>query len=133
VTDEADPVASALNKLPKYVASNSLTKADWTNTTVLSGDIPTEVARLKEQPGRELQIHGSGALVQTLFDHGLIDEYRLLIYPVVLGEGKRLFSEGRTPTSMKLVDVKTTSTGVTLHTYQPVGKPTYGTFALDTE
>jgi dihydrofolate reductase len=133
VTDEADPIASALNKLPKYVASSTQLKTEWQNTTVLSGDIPAEVARLKEQPGRELQIHGSGALAQTLFDHGLIDEYRLLIYPVVLGEGKRLFAEGRTPTSMKLVDVKSTSTGVTLHTYQPTGKPTYGTFALDAE
>jgi dihydrofolate reductase len=133
VTDPADPVATALNSLPKYVASHTLTKADWANTTILGGDLPAEVAKLKEQPGRELQIHGSGALAQTLFDHGLIDEYRLFFYPVVLGEGKRLFTEGRAPTSMKLVDTTTTSTGVAIHSYQPTGKPSYGSFLLDSE
>ena len=132
ITDETDPIATRLNKLPKYVASRSLTKADWANTTILGGDVPA-VAKLKTEPGRELQVHGSGALVQSLFDHGFIDEYRLLIYPVVLGEGKRLFTDGRTPTSLKLIDAKTTSTGVAMHTYQPVGEPTYGSVARDAQ
>jgi len=130
VTDDNDPVATRLNRLPKYVASRTLEKADWNNSMVIS-DVATEVASLKAQPGRELQVHGSGQLAQALLDHGLVDEYRLFVYPVVLGHGKRLFVEGSVPSAMRWVDTKTTSTGVVVSTYQPTGKPQYGSFALE--
>jgi dihydrofolate reductase len=129
VTDENDPVAGRLNALPKYVASTTLESADWANTTVLRGDIVEEVARLKSQPGREIQVHGSGGLLQTLMRHDLVDEYRLLVYPVVLGSGLRLFREGARPTAMKLADSRTTSSGVTINILQPIGAPQVGSLA----
>jgi dihydrofolate reductase len=125
-TDPDDPIAGRLNALPKYVASRTLTRTDWHNSTVLGGDVVAEVAELKEKPGRELQIHGSGALSQTLFDAGLIDTIRLIVFPVVLGSGKRLFAEGRTPSSFRLADVASTPSGVTMHTLEPAGPPEYG-------
>jgi dihydrofolate reductase len=125
-TDPDDPVASRLNALPKYVASRSLTRADWQNSTVLGGDVVAEVAKLKERPGRELQMHGSGALAQTLFDAGLLDTIRLIVFPVVLGAGKRLFAEGRTPSSFRLADVMSTPSGVTMQTLELTGPPEYG-------
>jgi dihydrofolate reductase len=131
VTDEDDPVASRLNRLPKYVASNTLDKAEWTNTTLIKGNVAEEVGALKRRPGREMQVHGSGDFAQTLMEHGLIDEYRLWIYPVVLGQGKRLFPAGIESAALKLVDTKTTGTGVVVHVYEPAGKPAYGTFALE--
>jgi dihydrofolate reductase len=131
VTNPDDPVASKLNTLPKYVASRSLTRADWQNSTVLSDDVVAEVAKLKEQPGRELQIHGSGALAQTLLDAGLIDTIRLIVFPVVLGAGKRLFAEGRTPSSFRLADVASTPSGVTMLTLELTGPPEYGEVELE--
>jgi dihydrofolate reductase len=125
--DPDDPIASRLNTLPKYVASRTLTQADWANSKVLTGDVAAEVAKLKEQPGRELQIHGSGALAQTLFDAGLIDAIRLIVFPVVLGSGKRLFAEGRTPSRFRLADVTSIPTGVTVQTLELAGPPEYGT------
>lgn len=130
VTDPDDPVASRLNALPKYVASGTLTSADWHNSTVLGADVPAEVARLKQQPGRELQIHGSGALVQSLLDAGLVDTLRLVVFPVVLGHGMRLLGEGRTPWAFRLADVRSTPSGVTMQTFTLDGKPTYGTVEL---
>jgi dihydrofolate reductase len=129
--DPDDPVASRLNTLPKYVASRSLTRADWHNSTVLVDDVVAEVAKLKEQPGRELQIHGSGALAQTLFDAGLIDTIRLIVFPVVLGSGKRLFAEGRTPSSFRLAEVTSTPSGVMMHTLELTGAPEYGEVAIE--
>jgi dihydrofolate reductase len=127
VTDVNDPVAAPLNSLPKYVVSNKLDSVEWHNSTLIRGDdAVAEITRLKQEPGRELQVHGSGRLSQTLMAHDLIDEYRLWIYPVVLGDGMRLFGDGATPAALTLVDTKTTSTGVVVHVYQPSGKPTYG-------
>lgn len=122
-TDPDDQVASRLNTLPKYVASGSLERADWHNSSVLSADVVAEVGKLKEQPGRELQIHGSGALAHTLFDAGLIDLIRLIVFPVVLGSGKRLLAEGRTPSSFRLAGVTSTPSGVTMQTLELTGPP----------
>ncbi len=125
--DPDDPVANRLNTLPKYVASTTLTAPEWTPTTVLSGDIPAAVAELKQQPGRELQVHGSGGLVRTLHDHDLVDEYRLLVFPVVVGEGRRLFPDRGVATGLSLVDSRTTGSGVAIHMYRPTGRPEFGT------
>jgi dihydrofolate reductase len=131
VTDPDDPIASRLNSLPKYVASRSLEQADWHNSTVIR-DVPTEVAALKEQPGAELQVHGSGDLIQTLIEHDLVDAYNVLTFPVVLGTGKRLFPEGVTPGALRLTASRTTGTGVVISSYERAGKPTYGAVGLDT-
>ena len=127
-TDPDDAIASRLNNLPKYVASKSLKDPTWAETTVLDGDIAQQVAKLKARPGRELQIWGSGALVSSLMRHGLIDRYRLLTYPVMLGAGQRLFKDGLEPAALRLVDSRTTGTGVTIGVYEPAGEPEYGSF-----
>jgi dihydrofolate reductase len=130
VTDPADPIASALNRLPKYVASRTLERADWQKSTIIR-DVPGEVARLKQQYSRDVQVHGSGDLAQTLFAHDLVDECDLLLFPIVLGSGKRLFGPGSVPAALKLVRSQATSNGVVVNTYRRAGKPTYGSFALD--
>jgi dihydrofolate reductase len=131
VTDENDSIATSLNSKPKYVASQTMDHVDWNNSTLLKGDIAQAVAELKRQPGGDLQVQGSGELAQTLMRHNLVDEYRLLVYPVVLGKGKRLFRDGNIPAALRLVDTQTTGTGVTVHTYQSAGKPTFGSLAVD--
>lgn len=131
VTDPGDPIAAKLNALPKYVASTTLASADWQNSSILSGDVAAEVAKLKEQPGDELQVHGSGALAQTLIDHDLIDEYRLLVFPVHLGSGKKLFRDGAKSAALRLISTTTTGTGVVIATYQPDGPVRIGSYALD--
>ena len=135
VTDPGDPVASKLNALPKYVASTTLTSADWNNSPLIggSGDLAAEVAKLKEQPGDELQVHGSGDLAHTLIEHDLVDEYRLSYFPVHLGTGKKLFRDGAAAAALRLVSATTTSTGVIIATYQPAGPVRYGSYALDQE
>jgi len=130
VTDPDDPIASPLNSLPKYVASRTLEDVSWEGSKLLKGDVAAEVAELKRRPGRELQVHGSGGLAQTLMQHGLIDEYRLLTYPVVLGTGKRLFADGARPAALNRIDHKITSTGVSIDIFTPAGEPTYGSFEL---
>jgi dihydrofolate reductase len=129
--DKDDPVASRLNTLPKYVVSTTLEKADWEPTTIVRGDVPAEVAQLKEQYAGEIQVHGSAGLAQTLHAHGLIDEYRLFIEPVVLGTGKRLFEAGAAPTALRLVESTPMGKGAVLATYQPAGKPTHGEFKME--
>jgi len=133
VTDPGDPVASKLNTLPKYVASTTLDAVGWDNSTLLGGDVAAEVAKLKERPGRELQVHGSGQLARTLIEHDLVDEYRLLYFPVHLGSGKKLFADGARPAALRLLSATTTGTGVIIATYQPAGPLQYGSYALDQE
>jgi dihydrofolate reductase len=129
VTDPDDPRAIRLNALPKYVVSTTLDRARWNNSVVLSGDVAGEVATLKRQPGGELQVHGSAELIRTLMKHDLVDEYRLVIHPVVLGSGRRLFADGTTPAALELIDTETTSRGVVAHVYRPAGTPRYGSVA----
>ena len=131
VTDENDPIATKLNSMPKYVASRTLDTVEWNNSTLLKGDVAEAVAELKRQPGGALQTQGSTDLAQTLIRHDLVDEYRLLTYPVVLGKGKRLFHEGNPPEALRLVDSMTTSTGVSIQTYESAGKPEFGSFEVD--
>ncbi len=125
VTAEDDIVATKLNSLPKYVATRTLDAADWANTRLLKGDVATEVAELKTEPGRELQVHGSLDLIQTLVTAELVDEFHVLVFPVVLGDGKRLFDD-IVPTALELVESQTTSMGAMLQTYRPTGRPEYG-------
>ncbi|MFF2139970.1 dihydrofolate reductase family protein [Streptomyces sp. NPDC058193] len=128
VTDPLDPIASRLNTLPKHVVSTTLTDPEWENTTVVPGDVPAGVARLKEETAEgELQIHGSGVLAQSLMPHGLIDEVNLLVHPVYLGSGRRLFPEGGQPTAFELTDLRTTGSGIAIHTYRPAGRARFGT------
>ena len=122
VTDPDDPVAAALNSLPKHVASTTLTDPTWANTSVLEGDVVAAVRALKEQPGRELQVHGSCGLVHTLHDAGLVDEYRLLVAPVVVGSGKKLFPDGAAPTGFELVSSERTGAGCTYLVLRPTGE-----------
>ncbi len=129
VTDAADPIASKLNAQPKYVASTTLDSVDWNNTSLLGGDIVAAVVTLKEQPGNELQVHGSGGLAQTLIEHDLVDEYRLFIFPVHLGSGKKLFRDGAKAAALRLRSTTTTSTGVIIATYEPDGPARYGSYA----
>jgi dihydrofolate reductase len=123
VTDSDDPVAGPLNSLPKYVPTHTLEESIWDGTTLLKDDAPAAIRELKEQPGRELQVHGSINLVQTLIREGLVDEYFIAVAPVVLGTGKRLFGDGTVPTGLELTDSKTTDTGLMLQTYRPAGAP----------
>jgi dihydrofolate reductase len=126
--DPDDPFAPRMNGLPKYVASHSLATAEWAPTTILSGDVPAQVAELKRQPGRELQIHGSAQLAQSLLAAGLIDELRLVIAPVVVGTGRRLFPDGGAPAGLRLVGNRTTPGGLTALTYESAGAPKQGIY-----
>ena len=127
--EEGGEVGRKLNALPKYVASTTLEKAGWGPATILK-DVTEEVRRLKEQPGRDLQVHGSANLAQTLIANDLVDEYRLVVFPVVLGTGKRLFGEGAVPAGLRLVASDTTKAGVTTLTYEYAGKPEYGNYGV---
>ena len=129
VTD--DPAAQALNDATKYVASRTLDSVDWQNSVLLEGEVSDAVADLKSGEGPEIQIHGSGNLIQTLLQHELIDEFRLWHFPLVVGPGKRLFSDGTLPSNLKLVDNTVSTTGVVIGTYVPAGEIVTGSFALD--
>jgi dihydrofolate reductase len=131
---DEDPIAAKLNRMPKYVASHTLTTADWANTTILSGDVAEEVAKLKEQSGGEIHVSGSGNLVQTLLHHDLVDEFVLLMFPVLVGSsGKRLFGEGTPPRTLELLHTTTTDTGVTVSTYRRRGQLEVGAVGPEQE
>jgi dihydrofolate reductase len=132
VSDE-DPVAAKLNSMPKYVASRTLRDVSWNNARLITGDVAEAVRRLKDEPGDEIQVHGSCDLIQTLLRESLVDEMRLWIFPVVLGSGKRLFADGTIPGALKLVSSRSSSTGVTVNTYEVAGAIPYGTFEVDAE
>jgi dihydrofolate reductase len=131
VTDPADRVAATLNRLPKHVVSTTLADPAWSGTTVVGGDVVAAVAALKERPGRELQVHGSCGLVHTLHDAGLVDEYRLLVFPVVLGAGKRLFPEGCATAGYTLAAHDTTPAGLTYQVLRPAAFSTGGIVVED--
>jgi dihydrofolate reductase len=126
-----NPISAALNTRPKYVASTTLTDPQWADTTVLSGDVAAAVGELKAKPGGELQVHGSGNLVRWLFDNQLVDEITLLTYPVVVGQGTRLFPATGPDTALELVDSRATPIGVTIQVYRPTGRPQYATARAD--
>ncbi len=129
VTDPADPIASALNRLPKHVASKTLDDLKWKGSTLIR-DVVRDVPKVKQKYSRELQVHGSSGLAQTLIKNDLIDEYNVLTFPLILGAGKKLFGSGTVPSSLKLVATRTTSKGVVINTYERAGRPAYGSFAL---
>jgi dihydrofolate reductase len=126
-----DPGADALNAARKYVATTTLEAADWNNTTVLTGDVVSQIAALKDQDGPEIQVHGSSDLIQTLLANDLVDEFRLMIFPVAVGGGKRLFGEGTIPSTFTVRDASTSSTGVMMATYERAGDVQTGSFARD--
>jgi dihydrofolate reductase len=126
-----DPGAKPLNDATKYVASRSRPTLEWSNSVLIEGDAAEGIAALKNEDGPELQVHGSGNLIQTLLRHNLVDQYRLWVFPLVIGSGKRLFSEGTIPSGLKLVDSKISTTGVVIGTYEPAGEIVTGSFALE--
>ena len=126
-----NPISVALNTRPKYVASTTLTDPQWADTTVLSGDVAAAVGELKAKPAGELQVHGSGNLVRWLVDNHLVDEITLFTYPVVVGQGTRLFRDSGPDTALELVDSQSTPTGVTIQVYRPTGPPQYATATGD--
>jgi dihydrofolate reductase len=126
--DQGDnPISTALNTKPKYVVSSTLTNPAWANTTVLSGDVAAAIGELKAQADGELQVHGSGSLVRWLLDHDLVDEITLLTYPVVVGQGTRLFPETGPDRALDLIASRATPGGVIIQVYRPAGKPEYAT------
>ena len=132
ITDPEHTIAARLNGLPKHVVSTTLKHPQWEHTDVVSGDVVAETGLLKERThAGELQIHGSAALARSLMPHGLIDEYNLLIFPVYLGRGRRLFPDGGPPTAFRLASARTTSSGISIHTYQAAGRAEFGTFDAD--
>ncbi|MFF1294756.1 MULTISPECIES: dihydrofolate reductase family protein [unclassified Streptomyces] len=125
--DPGNPVGDALNARPKYVASTTLTDPRWAGTTVLSGDVAGAVRELKAEPGGELQVWGSGTLIRWLLGHRLVDEIVLLTYPVVVGQGTRLFPATGPDTGLELADLRSTPSGLTIQTYRTTGRPRYET------
>jgi dihydrofolate reductase len=126
-----NPISVALNTRPKYVASTTLTDPPWADTTVLAGDVAAAIGELKAKPAGELQVHGSGNLVRWLLDHQLVDEIILLVYPLVVGQGTRLFPATGRDRALALVDSRATPSGVTIQVYRPTGRPQYGTATAD--
>jgi dihydrofolate reductase len=130
-TDE-DPIAAGINNARKYVASRTLIKLDWSNSELIKGDVAQEVKKIKEHEGSEIQVHGSGNLIQTLLKHDLVDELWLKIFPITLGVGKRLFAEGTIPVGFKLLESRISPSGVIVASYTRAGEVRTGSFALET-
>ena len=125
-----EPGADQLNAARKYVVSRTLDKVDWNNSTLIKGDVVAGIKQLKAQDGPEILVHGSSNLIQTLLRHNLIDEYRIWIFPVVIGKGKRLFDQGTVPSSLKLKSINHSGSGVIMAFYEPAGEINIGTFEL---
>ncbi len=122
LADPGDPIGAALNSMPKHVASRTLTSVEWETAELLGDDVPGAIRALKERDGGELQVHGSAGLIQTLLREDLVDELRLVVFPVLLGEGKRLFGEGAIPRTWRLTSQKTSGTGALMLSYERVGE-----------
>jgi dihydrofolate reductase len=123
--DLENPIVGALNTRPKYVASTTITQPQWADTTVLSGDLEAAIGELKARSGGELQVHGSAVLTRWLLEHDLVDEMNLLIMPVVVGQGMRLFPDSGPDLALDLVESRTFPKGTTLQRYRPAGRPQY--------
>ena len=123
--DVDDPFVSSLNSRPKFVASNTITDPQWADTTVLSGDLESAIRELKAEPGGELQVHGSGQLIRWLLEHELVDEMTLIVFPVIVGGGTRLFPDTGKDFALDLLESRTFPTGITVQTYRPTGRPQY--------
>jgi dihydrofolate reductase len=121
------PIWTALQTLPKYVASTTLTDPRWTNTTVLSGDVAAAIRELKATPGRDLQVQGSGVLVRWLLDNDLVDEMTLFTFPVVVGQGTRLFPDTGPDAALELMESRSTPKGISIHVYRPTGRSEHAT------
>jgi dihydrofolate reductase len=126
-----NPISVALNTRPKYVASTTLTEPEWDGTTVLSDDVAAAVAELKAKPGGELQVHGSGVLIRWLMDYDLVDEINLFTYPLIVGQGTRLFPDTGPDRAFELIESQTTPSGVIIQVYRPAGRPEYATATAD--
>ena len=125
--DLENPIVGALNTKPKYVASNTLIDPQWADTTVLSGELAAAIGELKAKPGGELQVHGSGTLTRWLLENHLVDEMNLLIVPVIVGQGTRLFPDNGPDIALELVESRAFPKGITLQVYRPDGRPEYAT------
>ena len=125
-SDNQEGFAGYMNNTQKFVVSTTLDTVEWQNSTLIKGNVAEELAKLKRQPGKVISISGSGTLVRSLLQDGLLDELRLMVHPIVVGSGKRLFEDGGDQKALKLVDSKTFSTGVVYLTYQPAGKEVEG-------
>ena len=130
-SDPDDPVAHRLNTLPKYVAATTLRDPEWANTSVLEGDVADAVRELKSHGGRELQVHGSGELVRFLLELDLVDQLNLLVFPVIVGAGRRLFADSGIATGLTLEEARTTPSGVSILVYRPTGRPEFGSVEVE--
>ncbi|MEU4294685.1 dihydrofolate reductase family protein [Kribbella sp. NPDC026596] len=127
IEDPANPIAGPLNSRPKYVVSTTLTDPQWPETTLLTGDVAAAIRELKAKPGGELQVHGSATLIRWLLDNDLVDELTLLVIPVILGQGARLFPATGPDLALELIDSRADSKGVMIQVYRPAGRPQYAT------
>ena len=128
-----DPTADKFNSIKKYVVSKTVNKLNWNNSHLIKTNVVQEIGKLKELDGPELQVHGSGNLIKTLFNGNLVDLYNIWTFPVTVGKGKQLFGDGTNPSNLKLVDVKSSGTGVIIAAYRPDGELKTGSFALENE